>query len=619
VDAALASPRDSSLLAEGERFMARIPRLVDRATLYGGALVLAEAIDRALPVLRAHAATLRSPSARFAGCDLVEQAPAVCIGGNGANTISGDFALVIDLGGNDIHRGSAGGASVTVNGLAAAVTIDLGGSDVYDSQPGGNTTSMGAQGAGRTGGVGILVDATGNDTYTIAAQGASASQVLGQGAAVAGVGILSDGGGNDSYTISNSVPSTATHSQGQGFSIIGAMGLHLDAGMGNDVIADRADPPPTADADGKPVTSRTRVECCANGVGGSVAVYADDGGTDRQTVEAISDASGIAAPDVAVAATHGFSGLGGVAVSIAGPGASDRTTLASSTAPQASQATATGYGGGALGGVVGSFSDAGGDDVNRVLARSSGRNEVTVNDGCTCAGTMSASALNTYASGFGIGSLGAVGLAHDAAGNDRYLSTSSSTSVASLRDERVPPAGGTVPAIKVRADALIARSLSIGYGAAASLGSFVDAAGNDSYESRATSDATATVDAAHPGVQRFAAAASDQAIAEVLASAFGDLSGAAPGVAGFTDLGGSDSYLVENLIGATAEPPSEVALGFGLSSAAGSVIQNSISTFLDQGGSDTFRIVPEDQACAGTRGEGSWSDCGSLVGRGQNT
>lgn len=619
MDAALTSPRDDSLLPTAERFAAAIPRLVDRATLYGGALALAEGIDAALPALRQYGATLPPTRDLVAGCELVDQAPALCIGGTGANTISGDYALVIDLGGNDTHRGSAGGASVLVNGLAAAVTIDVGGADVYDSRPGGNTTSMGAQGAARTGGVGILVDAAGNDKYSITAQGPIASQVLGQGAAVAGVGILSDGGGDDSYTILNSVPSTATHSQGQGFSIIGGMGIFVEGGMGNDVIADRADPPPTVNAEGKPTTSRTRVECCANGVAGSVAVYADGGGTDRQTVEAISDAAEGAAPDQAVAATHGFSGLGGVAVAIAGPGASDRLTLASSTAPRASQATATGFGGGALGGVVGSFTDLGGDDVTRVEARSNGRQEVTVADGCDCAAPISATSSNTYASGLGSGSLGAVGLAHDAAGDDRYLITSAATAVATLHDERVPAAGDPAPVIKVTAEALIARSNSMAYGAAAGHGSFVDAAGNDRYETRSISDATSTVLTTDPAVQRSPIASSNEAISEVLASAFGDFSGAAPGVAEFRDLGGADTYRVENVAGATTEPPIGGSPGTGMSSAAGSVIQNSFSVFLDQGGSDTFTIVPEDSACEGTRGQGSWLDCGSLVGRGFNT
>jgi hypothetical protein len=232
---------------------------------------------------------------------------------------------------------------------------------------------------------------------------------------------------------------------------------------------------------------------------------------------------------------------------------------------------------------------------------------------------VSATSRNTYASGFGVGSLGAVGLAEDAAGNDRHVSTSSSTAIASLRDERVPPEGDTAPAIKVRAEALISRSLSMAYGAAAGIGSFVDAAGNDAYESRTVSDATATAEAVDPDVQRFAGATSTDAIAEVLASAFGDFSGAAPGVADFRDLAGGDTYVVENLAGATADPAMELFPGTGLSSAAGSVIQNSISTFLDQGGSDTFTIVPEDQACEGTRGQGSWVDCGALVGRGTNT
>ncbi|MGH2692486.1 MAG: hypothetical protein ACRDHM_08285, partial [Actinomycetota bacterium] len=134
---------------------------VDRQALYGSGLAVTAAIDEALPSLRAYAATLPESDERVVGCDQLEQGP-VCIGGNGANVITGDRALVIDLGGDDTHNHSAGGAWLA---NPASVTIDLGGNDKYETTAPTAGGSFPVQGAGVIG-IGVLVDAAGNDAYT---------------------------------------------------------------------------------------------------------------------------------------------------------------------------------------------------------------------------------------------------------------------------------------------------------------------------------------------------------------------------------------------------------------------------------------------------------------------
>jgi len=134
----------------------------------------------------------------------------IIIGGTGPNTyeLNHQFALVIDLGGDDHYRGMIASSSDADNGNA--VVIDLTGNDTYDGSALGLATGrlgvgllidqsgndvyhldMGSGGAG-FGGVGILFDAKGNDVYL-------GSRIT-QGAAIAGFGLLFDAAGDDRYT-----------------------------------------------------------------------------------------------------------------------------------------------------------------------------------------------------------------------------------------------------------------------------------------------------------------------------------------------------------------------------------------------------------------------------------
>lgn len=134
----------------------------------------------------------------------------IVIGGTGPNTYETDerFAVIIDLGGNDLYRGLIGASSSVERGNA--VVIDLDGNDAYIGDRLGLATgrlgtgfvidragndhyhmSEGSGGAGFAG-LGILLDVEGNDTYT--------GNRLTQGAAIGGLGLLWDLNGHDRYS-----------------------------------------------------------------------------------------------------------------------------------------------------------------------------------------------------------------------------------------------------------------------------------------------------------------------------------------------------------------------------------------------------------------------------------
>src|SRR5262249_18442318 len=94
----------------------------------------------------------------------------VVVGGSGPNAYRGDFALIIDLGGDDHYYRTAGGAHGRERPVS--VSIDLAGDDRYQA------TEPFAQGAALMG-VGLLVDRQGNDRYT-------AMESFAQGAALCG-------------------------------------------------------------------------------------------------------------------------------------------------------------------------------------------------------------------------------------------------------------------------------------------------------------------------------------------------------------------------------------------------------------------------------------------------
>lgn len=160
----------------------------------------------------------------------------IIIGGTEDNVYEGDYALIIDLGGNDVYRLNSplegGSGSVWQN---FSCIIDLSGNDLYTTE---SNFSLGGSvfassfifdregddiyecknvGLGSAiGGLGVIYDEKGNDTY----HGVSFSL----GAAAFGVGLIVDKNGNDIYT---------ANSYAQGFGMTEGLGAIID-NKGND-------------------------------------------------------------------------------------------------------------------------------------------------------------------------------------------------------------------------------------------------------------------------------------------------------------------------------------------------------------------------------------------------
>ncbi|MEM2991937.1 MAG: hypothetical protein QW467_01515, partial [Candidatus Caldarchaeum sp.] len=157
---------------------------------------------------------------------------AVIVGGAGRTIYRGRFLIIVDLGGDDDYRVSAGGADTT---QSISISIDLDGNDLYRSD------SRYSFGAGFLG-VGVLYDCAGNDFYEtknfslgvgvcgfgllvdMAGDDIYRGDTGAEGVGYVGFGGLFDGGGNDVY-ISNFAA--------QGFGFVGGVGFLYDA-SGND-------------------------------------------------------------------------------------------------------------------------------------------------------------------------------------------------------------------------------------------------------------------------------------------------------------------------------------------------------------------------------------------------
>jgi hypothetical protein len=181
---------DPQRRAAHERAVALLPK-VDRGALLDGLEALCALADPTyLARLEADLLAAEQRGVRSSGTNglrgellYVSNQSGIAIGGSGGNEYRRDFAVVIDLGGDDRYH--AHGLAAGRPDRPAAVVIDLSGDDRYQS------TSTFSFGAGFLG-VGLLVDVSGNDRYT-------SNQSFTQGAAVAGGGLLVDLAGDDAY------------------------------------------------------------------------------------------------------------------------------------------------------------------------------------------------------------------------------------------------------------------------------------------------------------------------------------------------------------------------------------------------------------------------------------
>ena len=176
----------------------------------------------------------------FGRCEFNTPIGHVGIFGTGENTIDGEYALVIDLGGDDIYTGRIGSPSSFSNPIS--IVLDLDGDDTYDSGDESASLACGNHG------IGAIFDFDGNDTYTCTESGIgcawygtgvvmdtggydnyTTNGAWGQGAAHAGVGILIDTEGNDDYYCI---------CQSQAFGSTLGTGILVDAAGNDDYLAD---------------------------------------------------------------------------------------------------------------------------------------------------------------------------------------------------------------------------------------------------------------------------------------------------------------------------------------------------------------------------------------------
>lgn len=170
---------------------------VDVAALGRSLAARLELLDSIAALDRALAATprfdlpvsMRAAAAVGGECQ-IPVAPVLCIDiGNGDNTYKADYALVVDVGGDDTYLNNGGGADSVVLRAAAAL-VDLGGDDVFGAAD--HPNSVGVNGGG-SGGAGLLVDAGGTDRYSAGDRGTNGGGSL-------GTGMLIDVAGDDHYT-----------------------------------------------------------------------------------------------------------------------------------------------------------------------------------------------------------------------------------------------------------------------------------------------------------------------------------------------------------------------------------------------------------------------------------
>lgn len=169
----------------------RLAKKVDIVELHRAGADLAEGVERMIPFAKELLKNGKPIPVHVDGVEgdiyAVYDLPGnrrVVVGGPGRNVYTGDFAGIIDLGGDDLYLGRAAGAVGELENPVSFV-LDLSGDDVYR-----NHDKLVNQGASLFGAA-LLWDLAGDDTYE--------GFHIAQGAGLFGVGMLIDEQGNDTY------------------------------------------------------------------------------------------------------------------------------------------------------------------------------------------------------------------------------------------------------------------------------------------------------------------------------------------------------------------------------------------------------------------------------------
>jgi len=238
---ALATPEATRLGSGNESEHGAAWRALEDAARYGDDVERAGAFVRLVLAVERAARELEAiePPSDFDRWEMATPHGRVIVAGPGdhEHVCRHDCLLLVDLGGNDLYRGTAAGARYPEQ--AVGVVLDLEGDDRYE----------GAAGVG-VGGLGVLADLAGDDLYT-AGDRAQGFGLLGhgllwdraghdryhagggaQGSALFGGGLLFDEQGRDEYRVLG---------EGQGFGGPGGAGALVDR-AGDDTYAAEADP-----------------------------------------------------------------------------------------------------------------------------------------------------------------------------------------------------------------------------------------------------------------------------------------------------------------------------------------------------------------------------------------
>ncbi len=190
VQAEFGTERDTGFTLELVEVL-RLSKKIDITEINGAGAMLASGVQALLPLVKELKKNVGPMRINIEGVeggvvnafDLPGGGRAV-IGGPEDNVYRSDFAVIIDLGGNDVYEGRTGGA-VGDYGDPVSFVLDISGDDVYR-----NSKKLVNQGSGLFG-AGMLWDLEGDDTYT--------AFHISQGAGLYGCGMFVDENGDDDY------------------------------------------------------------------------------------------------------------------------------------------------------------------------------------------------------------------------------------------------------------------------------------------------------------------------------------------------------------------------------------------------------------------------------------
>ncbi len=206
-----------------------------------GAIEYVRRVRRAITEWQAVPESLRTIEPGFVGFEFETFAGKVRVYGSGTDTISGEYMLKLDLGGDDTYTGIT--ASTSSPRSPISTVVDFSGNDTYDSGDEKAGLACGFFGLGclfdlegddsyrcrESGigcglyGLGLVADYAGDDSYDM-------TDAWGQAAAHAGVGVLVDLAGDDKYVCAH---------EAQGFGSTMGVGMLVDC-EGNDRYSARA-------------------------------------------------------------------------------------------------------------------------------------------------------------------------------------------------------------------------------------------------------------------------------------------------------------------------------------------------------------------------------------------